>query len=165
MAIDRRWKVFGGNAIKHRNYGWFEFGRVAFIGAPVISLIWVVIAALMIPPNVPVRVIVLWLPVALIVLIAILVRFRPRQCIVLAPEGLLILKGKKRLMQYEWPNVGRAEHDFLRKSIAFDYKGRTVRLKNFTFFGVNMDEIDKCVAAINRYERSRSPETVSRMNG
>ena len=150
MSVDRRWRVFGGGALKHRKTEWFEPAKVALVAAPLLSIAWVLIATLTIPVPYYVKHTMTWTPVLMVVLFTILILRKPKRCIILSPDGLLVLNGKKIIDRYDWRDISRAEHDFFRKSIAIKYKNKTVRFKNIAYFGVTIDEVDRCIAASNR---------------
>jgi len=78
---------------------------------------------------------------------------KPRCFIAVGPDGVVIHRGKEKTEQYEWPEVGKAGYDVLRKCVVFSAGGRKVRLSDLKFFQSNPFVAEECAQAINAYPR------------
>lgn len=149
FAFDRRWRVFGGATMYPHRAWWQKPGfALLVILMPMFVLMGAVSA--MLRQGWPLTV-----PLGAALLIGLMVARQPRRFIALSPEALLVYRGRGRWDRYGWPGVGRARNDVLRKSIAWEFEGRTVRYAAFWIFGMDVPAIDRCARAINAHPRTR----------
>ncbi len=149
LAIDRRWRVFGGRSQARGRFhlGLYLIVQTALLTALSIGLLYF----LPTPPRE--RVLVTAILVGALIVAVMVTRYRPSRFIALGPDGLIVFRGRHPTEIFRWQDVGRAHHDLLRKSLALEHRGDIVRIKVFRYFGTDPARVDDCVRAINAYPR------------
>jgi len=152
FAVDRRWEVHGGLLGARVSRKRWHIGKLGFVLFSVYVAIWVIVILLVPLPRFDRRMLMVIMTAALL-LAGWVALYRPRQFIALGPAGLVIVRSRKRVRRFAWRDVGHAQYDLLRKSIAFKSGDEVVRIKVFNAFGSDISAVDTCVRAINQKVR------------
>jgi len=157
LELDRRWQVFGGQALPGSA---LRHGRpIAYIVLAIV--VWIAGSTIFTQLSSG-RVTVFGVMTVGGSLAAgagiYLTSFRrPKSFIALAPEGLIVFRDGQPPETFPWSDVGRARYDIASKSLMFPVGKRRVRLPSMQFFHWYIFELDRCVRAINRYPRPDEP--------
>jgi len=158
LHLDRRWRIFGGRLTPERTARGIRTLILVIFLVPICGLIVSVILGLTFRP---VRAYSWLFPPLLLGLgsACYLLCSKPRKFVAVGPSGVTIHRKAGRREHYDWPRVGRAQYNLLRKSVVFVSEGKEVRIPDLGFFRGNVFEADRCVRGINAYPRPHPEET------
>jgi len=143
FEFDRRRRVFGGRILAADRK---RFLQSNVIWAALVGPMFVTVTAFSLYKGV-------WfvplVPIGAAALLFVIFSIPPRKFVVVAPEGVLVYRGRARIERFAWDTVRRASHDMLRKSIRLELVDRTAFIATYPVVRADLTEADACARAIN----------------
>ena len=158
LPIDRRWRLFGGQAIWHTNMRALVAFLLGFL------VLGAVLTAAMLILKGDFSVMGWWGPglYTLVIIPGLLWLFvaRPPGFVAIGPRGVAVYRPRTGVQEYPWDRIGQAQFhlkSLLSKSVAFVIDGKPTAIPGFNIFRGNIPEIEACIRCINEYLEAREP--------